>query len=208
MTHIREPERVDMEKASHEGWHSRGYLPHFQSRDVLQSVTFRLADSLPSHLLADAVDDLRRRQIADTTLDKGLGACALRDARIASLVEGALLHFDGQRYRVLAWCVMPNHVHVLIEPLGGCTLSSIVQSWKSFTAKKANALLKQDGRFWAPDYFDRYVRDAAHFEALVYYIEHNPVKAGLAKTATEWIWSSARWRLSASSDADAAQSTR
>jgi putative DNA methylase len=178
----------------HEGWHSRGYLPHFDAPGIVQSVTLRLADSLPSHLLDRASNDLARRKQADTTLDTGLGVCALRDARIGGVVEAALLHFDGRRYRLLAWCVMPNHVHVLVEPLGAHALSAIVQSWKSFTAKRANAILDQAGRFWAPDYFDRYIRDEAHLQTAINYIEHNPVKAGLAAAAEAWAWSSARRR--------------
>src|SRR5262249_20321075 len=176
------------------GWHSRGYLPHFDVANVVQSVTFRLADSLPSHLLNCVTDDLARRKMADVALDSGLGACALRDPSIAELVETALLHFDGDRYRMLSWCVMPNHVHALIEPMEDITLSTIVQSWKSFTAKRANTMLERNGRFWAPDYFDRYIRDETHFEAAIRYIELNPVKARLATVAREWTWSSARRR--------------
>ncbi|TWT03969.1 transposase [Reyranella sp. CPCC 100927] len=175
----------------HKGWHSRGYLPHFDAANVIQSVIFRLADSLPSYVLDQAPDPRGRRKMADATLDAGMGACALREARVAGLVQAALLYFDGGRYRMLAWCIMPNHVHALIEPLEGNGLSAIVQSWKSFTAKRANAILEREGSFWAPDYFDRYIRDQGHFETSIHYIEHNPVKAGLAHDADEWLWSSA-----------------
>jgi hypothetical protein len=92
------------------GWHSRGYLPHFDSPETVQFVTFRLADSLPRHI----AEGLRHQDHAlprlDQELDVGLGACWLRRAEVASLVEEALLHFDGTRYRMLGWCVMPNHV--------------------------------------------------------------------------------------------------
>jgi REP element-mobilizing transposase RayT len=176
------------------GWHSRGYLPHFDIPNIVQSLTFRLADSLPSHVLDSTTSDLARRKMADATLDSGLGACFLRRPPIADLVEAALLHFDGARYRLLAWCIMPNHVHALIELMENTGLSVIVQSWKAFTAKGANTLLERNGRFWAPDYFDRYVRNQDHFETLIQYIERNPVKSGLANTAEDWIWSSARQR--------------
>jgi hypothetical protein len=94
------------------------------------------------------------------------------------LVENALLHFDAQRYRLHAWAIMPNHVHVLVTPLDE-TLSDIVQAWKSFTAHGANALLDRHGVFWAPEYYDRAVRDDAHFANAVEYIAMNPVKARL-----------------------------
>jgi REP element-mobilizing transposase RayT len=73
------------------------------------------------------------------------------------------LHFDGQRYRLLAWVVMPNHVHVLIETMTGHTLAAVLHSWKSYTAKEANRLLGRTGDFWQPEYFDRFIRDDRHF---------------------------------------------
>jgi REP element-mobilizing transposase RayT len=113
---------------------------------------------------------------------------------VAALVEGALRHFDGERYRLLAWCVMPNHVHALIETHEGFPLAGVLHSWKSFTSRKAGKLVGRSGRFWQREYLDRYVRNAEHYQAVLAYIEENPVKAGLAKVKTEWPWSSARFR--------------
>jgi REP element-mobilizing transposase RayT len=107
-----------------------------------------------------------------------------------------LLHFDGERYRLIAWCLMPNHVHVVIEIVDGYSLTDIVRSWKSFSARRANSELGRTGRFWHPDYFDRYMRDERHFAQTVEYVELNPVKAGLASAADEWLWSSAYFRKS------------
>ena len=96
------------------GWHSRGYLPHFDSPETLQFVTFRLFDSLP----AEAVAKLRLMPgpIADADrdafLDIGSGYCWLLQPEIAQIVEDALLHFDHERYLLIAWTIMPNHVHV------------------------------------------------------------------------------------------------
>jgi putative transposase len=101
---------------THKGWHSRGYLPHFDSAETIQFVTFRLFDSLPravTEMLTKQPDNLAK---TDESLDGGLGACWLKDPTIAALIENALLHFDGDRYRLLAWCIMPNHVHVIVEP--------------------------------------------------------------------------------------------
>jgi putative transposase len=175
------------------GWHSRGYLPHFDSPETVQFVTFRLADSLPAKVSAMLHPEADVHQV-DRELDSGLGACWLRRPEIASLVEGALLHFDDIRYRLIAWCLMPNHVHVVIELTNGHSLTDIVRSWKSFTARRANILLGRSGPFWHRDYFDRYMRNEEHLAQTVEYVEMNPVKAGLAKNAEEWPWSSARLR--------------
>jgi REP element-mobilizing transposase RayT len=90
--------------------------------------------------------------------------------------------------------MMPNHVHVLIETLSGHSVSAIVHSWKSFTANQANRTLARAGRLWAPDYFDRYMRNAHQLSATFDYIESNPVKAGLVAAPELWRWGSARQR--------------
>ena len=192
----------------HKAWHSRGYLPHLDQPGTIQSLTFRLSDSVPADIISlwkrelaltgdEASDDPRcaelRKRIEHYS-DQGHGACWLRDERIASRVEEALFHFDGARYRLLAWVVMPNHVHVLIEALPGFPLADIVHSWKSYTAKQANKTLERTGAFWMPDYFDRYVRDEQHLAAATTYIEQNPVQAGLVRSAGDWQWSSASGR--------------
>src|SRR5262249_55781820 len=116
------------------GWHSRGYLPHFDSPETVQFVTFRLADSLPRAVVEALRLEDKGLQAFDGRLDAGLGACWLRKPEVASLIEEALFHADGNQYRLLAWCLMPNHVHVVIEMRGSASLSAIVKSWKSFTA--------------------------------------------------------------------------
>jgi REP element-mobilizing transposase RayT len=180
-------------------WYSRGYLPHFDCDGAIQSVTFRLADSLPNHvrtgleeqLRGDPKMELERRRQIEAHLDAGYGACSLADARIAQLVEDALLHFDGARYSLISWVVMPNHVHVVVAPNSGFSLGTIVHSWKSFTANRANRILARTGPFWQAEYFDRYIRDETHLKRVRAYIHENPVKAGLAKEPTAWRWSSA-----------------
>jgi REP element-mobilizing transposase RayT len=182
---------------THKGWHSRGYLPHFDSAETIQFVTFRLADSLPrsvAEALAQMSDGLAE---TDQHLDSGSGQCWLGDPRIAEMVEASLLYFDGERYRLVAWCVMPNHVHTVIAPINEYRLGAIVQAWKSFSAKQANRLLGREGPFWHKDYFDRLIRDEGHLERTIDYVENNPVKAGLAASVTEWRWSSAWFRTHA-----------
>ena len=115
-----------------------------------------------------------RRKRIEAALDAGYGACFLADPRVARLVVDSLRHFDGDRYRLHAWCVMPSHVHVVVTPLGPNSLSSIVHSWKSFTANRANRQLGGSGSFWMQEYFDRAVRDERHFRAAVEYYRVQP----------------------------------
>ena len=175
-------------------WHSRGYLPHFDSTDAVQFVTFRLADVLPRFVrerLDANPDSLHRLFERERYLDIGHGACFLRRPRIAQQVEDSLLHFDRERYRLLAWVLMPNHVHVVIEVASGWLLGKIVKTWKAYSARQANALLGRRGRFWFPDYHDRYVRNEEHLRNVIRYVHGNPVKAGLVPGAEKWPWSSA-----------------
>jgi len=190
------------------GWHSRGYLPHCDIPGLLQHITVRLSDSVPAELIESwrselrlsakvAASDSRQarlREKIEKYADEGHGKCWLKDPRIAELVENALLHFDGERYRLIEWCVMPNHFHALIETIEGHSLSDVVHSWKTFTAREANLLLGREGAFWMPDYFDRFIRNEQHLEAVKEYVRNNPVKAGLCSNPEDWRWSSAHAR--------------
>lgn len=180
----------------HAGWHSRGYLPHFDAPDLVQHVVFRLSDSLPAHVREEVAHAPRdqRFEAADAGLDAGYGRRDLAVPEVAGLVQHALLHFEGERYRLSAWCVMPNHVHALIQVTEGHRLDRVVHSWKSFTAHGANRVLGRKDAFWAPEYFDRYMRDEPHLAATIAYIEGNPVKAGLCEEPAQWTYSSAGHR--------------
>ncbi len=140
-------------------------------------------------MAADATSALRRERF-EGLLDAGHGEGLLARPEIGALVQQALRHFDGNRYFLHAWCVMPNHVHVLVTPLKGFSLSSLVHSWKSFTAKAINSALGREGTVWFEEYFDRAIRDEAHFSAAKDYIEDNPVKAGLCAAPGDWPFSS------------------
>lgn len=177
----------------HAGWTRRGYLPHYDGAGETQHIVFRLADSLPAEVLSrlEAATVGDRWAAAEEVLDHGLGSRALHDPRIAQLVVGSLLHLDQQRYDLIAWCVMPTHIHVLVQQRQGWPLADIVQGWKSFTARSANRLLGRKGRFWAPDYFDRAMRSETQAERTCGYIEYNPVAAGLCAAPEQWRWSSA-----------------
>ena len=113
---------------------------------------------------------------------------------MASIVEGSLLHFQHDRYLLSAWCVMPNHVHVVVTPHQDHTLSTILHSWKSFSAHEINKRLKKTGTVWEEEVFDHIVRDEISMERFVRYTEDNPVVAGLCERPELWPFSSARFR--------------
>jgi REP element-mobilizing transposase RayT len=181
-------------------WHSRGYLPHFDQDGFTQFITFRLADSVPQTVLDKWLIELHNGEITDALfrrrveyyLDQNYGDGTLRKPAIANMVEEALLKRDGERYRLIAWVLMPNHVHLLIFPLESYSVAGIMHSIKSFTSHEANKLLKRTGHFWAKEYYDRYIRDSRHFASTIAYIENNPVKARLCETPEDWPFGSAR----------------
>ena len=182
--------------------HSRGYIPHVDPGEMTQFITFRLADSMPQTVLNRWKEDLKNGEITDaglrnrieTYLDQNYGERLLSDKRVAKLVKHAILHLDGKKYRLIAWVIMPNHVHLLIVTLAGYTVSEIMHSLKSFTSHEANKILNRKGNFWYKEYFDRYIRDGKHYRATLRYIEENPVKARICEKPEDWEFSSAFFR--------------
>ena len=186
-------------------WHSRGYLPHFDGDQLVQFVTFRLHDSVPSEVIdqwkkqldgpvskpeeVKFAASLRKR--IEQYEDIGRGNCYLKEPVIAGIVQNALLFYDVDKYKLIEWCIMPNHVHVVIGVNKNNSLSKIVHGWKSFTAHAVNNQLSISGPFWKKEYFDRYIRNEKHYNSTVEYIYQNPVKAGLVVKAEDWKWSSA-----------------
>ena len=192
------------------------YLPHWTRDGAWYAVTFRLWDSLPQRVIESwlferknivktaeqmkrPLSDHEERKLAhlysekvERYLDAGHGSCYMNDGRVSALVAKALHHFDGLRYSLAAWCVMPNHVHVVVQPFAGATATAvphsefpdILHSWKSFTAKEANKLLRRSGEFWQAEYYDHLIRGEADFRHAVKYVLENPLKAGLKN----WKW--------------------
>ncbi len=112
-------------------------------------------------------------------LDRGLGECILRNGALAQIVAASLRHFDGDRYTLGDFVVMPNHVHVLVCLHGTTDIEAQCRSWKSFAAREINRKLSRRGRFWQEEAFDHLVRSLEQFEALQRYIADNPKRAGL-----------------------------
>ena len=175
-------------------------LPHWQQDKKYYFVTWRLADSLPTDLIRDwqleaqawraaRSQPLSEADLAEyhrlfsdrieNDLDAGGGDCILRETALATIVADALLHFDGQRYNIVSFVVMPNHVHVLFKIGEGDDLAKIIHSWKSFTAHEINKVRGTEGAVWQDEYFDRIVRDENHLRKLINYIKRNPEEAGL-----------------------------
>lgn len=189
---------------------SRWRLPHWESTHGVYFVTFRLFDSLPRTVLQQFETERQafvataqrmgrepspseRNRLAklftsrmEAYLDSGAGACHLAKPRVAEVVAATLHHFDEWRYRLFAWCVMPNHVHVVFQPLGGHSLADTLHSWKSYSAKKANQLMRRSGTFWQREYYDHLIRDGEEFSWVVRYVAENPRRAGLR--SWPWIW--------------------
>lgn len=184
-------------------WHSRGYLPHADFPGEIQFVTFRLFDSLPQAILrqinlmlkagTNPGSSAQMMRKFHKALDSGIGRCYLRAPRVAMEVQRAVLFQHGRRCKLHAWTVMPNHVHLLIEPFEEISLSEIIHSIKSFSASAGNRALSRSGSFWYREYYDRYIRNENHYAAVLNYIQRNPVLAGLCSTPEEWEHSSASY---------------
>ncbi len=179
---------------------TRRNLPHWQQEGATYFVTFRLADAVPAEVARRWREELQKwrhfhpepwnTEIAaeyrtrfikarEEWLDEGHGSCLLRQPGAAEAVAETLRHFDGQRYHLDAFVVMPNHVHALVQPLPGHSLPQILRSWKSFTARQLNRMLSRAGAVWMQETFDRIVRDWETLVRYRTYIGRNSKKARL-----------------------------
>jgi 1-hydroxy-2-methyl-2-(E)-butenyl 4-diphosphate synthase len=122
--------------------------------------------------------------IIEPALNQGHGTCLFKNEQNAELLANALKHFDGTRYDLLAWCIMPNHVHVIHKPAKGEELDKILHSWKSYTSHEINKLNGTSGSIWQKESYDHLIRDGKDFRNQIDYILNNPTKAGY----TNWLW--------------------
>ncbi len=170
-------------------------LPHWHQNNKIQFITFRLADSLPQEKLAeltafkeqwlaahpqpwdqktkDEYDYTIRRKI-DRWLDQGFGECILQREDIRQIVANTLLLYHGRRYYLYRFVIMPNHVHLLLSPIGEEVSTRFIGSVKQYTANAINQALGRKGQVWQRNFFDSLVRDGNNFEAYVNYINQNP----------------------------------
>jgi putative transposase len=116
----------------------------------------------------------------ETFLDDCHGDCLLRRPELSQIVANSLLHFDGVRYRMGDFVVMPNHVHLLAVFESAERMRDQIDSWLHFTATSINNKLNRKGKFWQQEPFDHLVRSPAQYDYLRDYIANNPLKANLS----------------------------
>jgi len=184
------------------GIHNRGYLPHWDFNKSTQAVTFRLADSVPAGVikqwnreLSSIPDDESREKELHKLISKyedaGHGEAVLRNPECAGIIQSKLIDGHASRYQLIDWCIMPNHVHVLVRLAEKQSLSEVIRIWKGSSSIEINRLLKRSGPLWQREYYDRLVRDMDHLHSCIAYIRNNAVKAKLCHTPEEWPFSSA-----------------
>jgi REP element-mobilizing transposase RayT len=181
-------------------------LPHWSQDSRLHFVTFRLADSIPTAMTLQLRSQKEAWQLRNSGplneeqwkeyyflfservqdwLDAGQGRCLLSRPECGNIVAEALRFFQSERYDLDHWVIMPNHVHVLVMPIGEFTLSKILHSWKSFTSHRINKLCGKDGTLWQRESFDHVVRNKAQLMRLRQYIIDNASRSqGLSLLST------------------------
>jgi REP element-mobilizing transposase RayT len=201
---------------------SMRHMPHWRQPGATYFVTFRLADALPQNRILElqqikeewersfpaprSNEELERlaRMVferVENWLDQGSGDCLLREQPCAKIVADSLRHFHGSRYELGCIVVMPNHVHVIVRPLGldDDDLNAILKSWKSFTARRINEMLGRAGPLWQEESYDRIIRDPEHLWRTIQYLGRNPWKAGLQRDVCQlWInpgWERLGWKF-------------
>lgn len=174
-----------------------GNLPHWNQSGKIQFITFRLGDSLPKSRITE-LNNLRATFLANnpqpwnmaTTqeywkltgpvesrlLDNGYGSCIFKNQEIRTILSDCLQYLNGKDYNLIAYVIMPNHVHLLIKTYEiGKKLSAIMHSIKSFSANKINKLINnRSGSLWMKEYFDRIIRSETHLNSCINYIISNP----------------------------------
>lgn len=172
----------------------KSVLEHIQQQqDIWRS---RIAHELNIHggsLPPATTEDYEAFQIRtyrhiETIMDEGQGQAVLKDPGHREIITDALLHFHRERYSLHCFAVMPNHVHVVVQPLADWQPEALLHSWKSFTANQLNSRLGTTGPLWQQDTWNRIIRDQEHWFRVMRYVIHNPDKAGLwTGQSTVWV---------------------
>jgi REP element-mobilizing transposase RayT len=179
----------------------KGHLPHWTQDGKLIFITFRLCDSLPQTTLNEykaqkatwikshpepwdkstATEYARKfSDIMDTYLDNGYGECVLKNIDACKIVCDTIRKNAENKYDIISYVVMPNHVHILIRVINDTKLSEITQHWKGESAFRINKLLNRKSSLWMPESFDRIIRDETHLEYVLNYIKKNNDEGGIA----------------------------
>jgi type I restriction enzyme R subunit len=170
-------------------------LPHWQQGSCPQFITFREHDSLPQEMIRrlriekenwltrhpEPHDEAAREEYrelftkpVEEALDRGLGRCHMRDEKNRTILEGILMHSQGEKVEHLAWVIMPNHVHLLCRPYH--PLDQLVKIWKGVSARKIGR-----GRLWQSNYRDTMIRNERHLYRAIHYIRNNPKRLSAAQ---------------------------
>lgn len=181
-----------------------GDLPHWRQEGVAYFVTFRLADSLPQAQIQQLKDDRAAwtkmykykngynftkedwntynylfHDRVEKWLEAEYGSCILKRHDVLDVFVSSLKYFEGQKYDLDSFVIMPNHVHLIVTPRKGFELSQITHSWKSYSANKINKLLGLSGHLWQHESYDHIIRNEESLSQIRKYIENNPIKAGI-----------------------------
>ena len=192
-----------------DAYNSRNY-PHWELHSVVYHACYRLADSVPMEMQRHWIeerkqiqgtckkeqrplteDEMKRLQYLYTDrieryLDVGYGSCVLQKPQAAAIVRGSLEYYNRIKYLLHAWCIMPNHVHVVFQALADHSHTEIIHGWKSFTAHAINKQLGMQGALWQSDCYNHIIRTEKEYYQQIRYVWNNPLKAGHVKW--EWKW--------------------
>ncbi|MDZ7658681.1 REP-associated tyrosine transposase [Fodinibius sp.] len=199
-------------------------LPHWQPENAEFFITFRLSNSLPRSTIqhiktqkrilekklenrpldndsSDKLSELRNyhqtifKKYEDQLDGAKTGPTWLNKQKVADIVCKAIHFRDNSVYDLYAYCIMPNHVHLVLKMLqknnnnATPALTKVLQNLKSYTALKCNRILNRTGSFWQAESFDRVIRDEEELESTIRYVLNNPVKANLVDSWTAWPYS-------------------
>lgn len=197
------------------------HLPHWRQVGATYFVTFRLGDALPQeklNYLKRLREEWERRNPpprskecweafakeyttqSERWLDEGYGICHFREQRWTTDLSERLHHFQGERYFLSCWAIMPNHCHVVIKPFDGFNVEDLIGAMKGVCARHINKDLGTSGAIWEEESYDRIIRDEEHLWRVVQYIGRNPKLSGLKHEQgwRRWIhpeWETAGWRF-------------
>ena len=177
---------------------TKGNLPHWNQKNKIYFITFRLGDSLPLDVLrryeeyckyqehvietnGGLPEDWKRYEVEKHNkvlnyLDKGYGSCLLKQSAVRKIVVDTLHFFDGDCCLIHDYVIMPNHVHLLVEMLDDASVTDMIGRVKKFSARTINKLLNRKGKLWQYECFDRIVRSEYHYLRSVRYIALNPYR--------------------------------
>ena len=179
----------------------RRNLPHIQPDDGLFAITYRIKGTLPKSILNFYNEEyekviLRKDNtyqnlffdITDSYLDRGESHNLLVDKNIVDIVINSLKYYDKKYYKLIAYCIMSNHVHVIIDKQNyeKASLSAIFGSIKGYSAKLINSELRKSGHFWSTEIYDHLIKSETELEIQIKYVLNNPVNAGLVDNWKQW----------------------